>query len=132
MDTIDARTKHVQIAVNIPKATNLQTTTWAAAPAGQYMLDEVAILFALGHATLTGVRLRYNGAVLLPWGQAAGFIAGDNERVTFPVGIYLQAPLLIDTKNTDRIAHVIQLVARFVPIDAAPGIAPYTPPEITL
>lgn len=132
MDTIDARTKHVTLGISIPKATTLQTTTWVAAPAGQYMLSEVAILFALGHATLTGVRLRYNGAAILPWAQPTQFINGDNERLHFPVGIYLQAPILVDTRNTDRIAHAVWLTASFVPLDAANGIAPYTPPEISV
>lgn len=131
MDAIDAAVKHVTLTISTNAKTNLKTTTWNVIGGQQYMLDEVSILFAIGHAALTGVRLRYNGAAILPWAQPTAFIVGDNERLRFPLGIYLQAPILVDTQNTDTVVHQHVLTARLVPVPTGATVTPVSFPLIS-
>lgn len=102
MDTIDAATRFSQVTINTPKATgNLNTTirlpnAW---------VEAVTILFAPGHAVLTGVRLQYAGNTILPWDGVGTYIVGDNERLEFPIGMYLPGTITIGTHNADSLPH---------------------------
>lgn len=102
MDTIDPAAKHSQVNINTLKnVANLNTTIQLP----NAWVDSVSILFAPGHAALTGVRLQYAGNTILPWEGIGGYILGDNERLNFDVGMYLPGVITIGTRNTDSLAH---------------------------
>lgn len=102
MDTIDVTTRYSVADITTPKATNTQSTIIRLAEA---WVETVDILFAPGHAALTGVRLVYGGNIVLPWDGVGAFIAGDNERLRFVMGMYMPGPITIVTHNNDTLPH---------------------------
>lgn len=102
MRTIDAATRHTQVGITTAKSTGNFNTTVQLANA---YVDAVSILFAPGHAVLTGVRIQYGGNTILPWDGVGGYIVGDNERLSFDVGMYMPGVITIGTHNGDTISH---------------------------
>lgn len=102
MEAIDPASKVQTLTVTMPKSVNVTTSFRLPAPA---ILERVSILFAAGHVGLTGARISYNGIALLPWNQPTGFIIGDNERLPFDIGMYVDGPFSIVTHNGDTYPH---------------------------
>ena len=109
-DTIDVTRKHVISAVTIPKATGAQNTT---VKLGEVWLENVEAFFAPGHVALTGFRINYGGATILPWAQPTSFLYGDNERLQYPTDLYVSGPLTIVTHNADNVSHLILFTFRY-------------------
>lgn len=123
MKTIDVQTKYVTSTITTPRSTTLLTTD---IDVGDRIIKTVEILFAPGHVALTGVRLRLAGVAILPWNQPNSFIFGDNERLTFELGIYVSSILRIDTRNTDSVAHLHQITFALMEVpETASGL--YSP-----
>lgn len=102
MDTIDPGTKFSALNITTPKKTLTLDTNITLPNA---WVEKVIILFAPGHVLLTGVAIRYNGNTILPFDGVGQFIFGDNERLTFPIDMYMPARITVRTVNTDTLAH---------------------------
>lgn len=117
--TIDVAAKYVSLTVPIPKNTTVQTTTF---DLGERIFESLSVLFAPGHAGLTGFRISYGGVTILPWNQPGGMIVGDNERRYFDMGLHVSGLLTIQTKNFDKAyAHSIVFEAKLTEILLAGG-----------
>lgn len=123
METIDVAVKYVTSTITTNKNTNTLNTV---IDLGDRILQTVEILFAPGHVALTGVRLLMGGTAILPWNQPTSFIFGDNERLTFKLGIYVPGPITIVTHNADSVAHMHQITFALTEVpDKSSGL--YTP-----
>lgn len=126
MRPIDPSYKYTTVTITTPARTASKTTVWDFSLGMDVILEELKILFAPGHVALTGVRVMYGGEPLIPWGQRTAFIAGDNERLPFDVGMYISTPLTIVTTNNDTYQHSHVLVSKYrevsaFDVQAAPG-----------
>lgn len=130
MDSIDATTKYLTLTISTPAHTASKTTAFDLSSQGEKILDALEILFAPGHAALTGVRVSYNGVVILPWNQNSAFILGNDERLIFDVGIYVAKPLSIVTTNTDAFPHVHVLTAKLSEVPTGDTLQPFVAPAI--
>lgn len=116
MDTIDVSAKYLRLRIDTPRKVATQTNVF---PLGERILESLSVLFPLGHAGLTGLRVNYNGVAVLPWNQPTQFVVGDNERLTFEMGLYVSAPLSIVSVNNDNVAHSLYLTAKLRELGAA-------------
>lgn len=119
----DVTARYVELSVSTNKSTALKTTTWNL---GNFILEELSVLWAPGHVALTGIRILLQGTAILPWNQPSVFIVGDNERRDYEVGLTLIHPLTVQTQNNDKFVHTHILVAKLrdIPLvsDATPAI----------
>lgn len=129
MDTVDLAAK-VQV-LNISN-TKGQTKTTAFDFGHDVVWDAVSILFAPGHAGLTGVRITYQGNAILPWNQAAGQIQGDNERLRYDVGLYCTGKLSVVTINGDTYTHAWQLTFFYHEYQPSSPSSPITVPLVAV
>ena len=77
-------------------------------------LSSVRVVIPKGHAGITGVRLRSQGRVLLPWAGASTavdndadrWLVGDDADWLFDMGDVEVAPIVtVETYNLDAIIH---------------------------
>lgn len=128
MDAITPDWQYQLVSVTVPARTNSATT---ALTLRNGWLDSVSILFAPGHNGLTGVRLFYNGNVILPWDGVGTYIIGSAERLNFDVGMYVPAPITIDRHNADNVQHQHVITFRWKPYQQIKsGIAPADFPTV--
>lgn len=130
MTAIDVSGKYLTSIITIPKKTNLQSNSFAIAPNGDVVLREMVVMYPAGHAGLVGCRLRYNGLVILPWMQNAGFVFDNGRERVFKFDLYCAKPIIVETQNLDTGAHKLYLTAYTETPGAGAGISPYTPPLI--
>lgn len=115
--TVAARTSGVTVNVDL----------------GFKVVDEIAMLFAQGHVSVTGFRVLYDGKTVIPWDQPGVNIIGNNERRPFSLGLQVQKPLVFVFANNDNIAHTFfwYIAFREVPIPSdnvgAPALPLLTP-----
>lgn len=105
MDTLDVSAKY--LVTSITRARHATGSTIVSL--GDRIAESVNVFFTPGHVGLMGVAISYAGVQLLPYGQSGTFIIGDNERLTFELGMYLPGPVTVTTRNQDSAAHTVQL-----------------------
>lgn len=123
MDTLDVTKKYVTTTIT----TNARSNKTTQVTLGDRIVEQVEILFAPGHVALTGVSISYGGLQFVPYGQPGVFIFGDNERLTFELGLYAPGPWTVNTHNNDGVAHLHQLTWRLSEVPRTgplPGLAP--------
>lgn len=123
MDTLDVSAKY--LVTSVTRAAHATGTTTVRI--GDRIADSVTVFFTPGHVGLVGVAISYAGLQLLPYGQSGSFVLGDNERLTYELGMYLPGPITVTTRNQDSAAHTVQLTWKVREI-ALPGSLPVAAP----
>lgn len=93
--------KHFRVDVTVQPNTAAAAATATNVELGLVIVDTIEVLIPLGHAGLTGLRVTYDGATILPWTQGDRWLIGDNVDRAFPVGLPVSHPLVVRAFNTD-------------------------------
>ena len=110
MDTIAPTFYLHQENISTPKSTTDKTTTVTLPNA---WVDNFQVLWPPGGVALVGVRIVYNGVQIAPWDASTKYLFGHDERMTFPLDMYMPAPIEIHTHNGDKVAHSVWVVLQY-------------------
>lgn len=96
---------------------------------GFRVIDEIGMLFAQGHVSITGFRLMYDGKAIIPWDQPTTFLVGNNERRVLPVGLQVLKPMQFVFANNDNLPHTFfwYIASHDVPVPSDNASAPALP-----
>lgn len=88
---------------------------------GSIQINEVHIVIPRGHGGLTGIRIDYSGATILPAQFPPVFMIGNNWEKAFDMGLFeVESPLTVVLYNLDNRTHVwditVKISDRIVPI----------------
>lgn len=93
--------KHFRVDVTVAANTAAAAATATNVDLGLVIVDHIEVLIPPGHAGLTGLRVTYDGATILPWTQDTRWLIGDDLERVFAVGLPVSHPLVVRAFNTD-------------------------------
>lgn len=99
-------------------------------PIGDVWIDTVEIRIPRGHRGTTGIQLANSQTPFLPQGTTSLFILGDDEALTFDVGVEVDSGLEIVTYNQDvyNHTHLVRISGR--PMVVQGGYPAATPTDV--
>lgn len=93
--------KHFRVDVAVAANTAAAAATATNVALGLVIVDSIEVLIPIGHAGLTGLRVTYDGATVLPWTQDDRWLIGDDIERVFALGLPISHPLVVRAFNTD-------------------------------
>lgn len=118
------RTRVYAQAFTVAAATDPDTPATGAQTLGLATWDDVRIIIPAGHQFLTGVRLEYASAFVVPFNDPPEWITGNDDDQTYPVDLDVTAPVVLRGYNVDIYPHTFHLrfkVTDWPTVTAAPA-----------
>lgn len=103
------KTRIFAVAFTVPPATDPDTPATTDVNVGLVTWDDVRIIIPAGHQFLTGVRLSYAEAAIVPFNDPPDWITGNDDDQTTPVDLDVTAPIVIAGYNVDIYPHTFHL-----------------------
>jgi hypothetical protein len=110
MDSIDPATKFSVVGLSLAAK---QVGKTAAITLPNAWLENIEIFFAPGVVALVNAWVSYAGNTVLPWDGIGGSVVGDNERLQYPMGMYMPGPITVHGTNNGVNAHQIYFTFRW-------------------
>lgn len=97
------------VNVTCPAGTAIATPLTTTPDLGDIWLDAIELRIPVGHHGLTGIYVANSGTAIMPYSSPPSFLVGDDERLSFDVGVEVDNLLQIVTYNTDIFNHTFYL-----------------------
>lgn len=119
------RTRIYAVTFTIPAATPIGVPVVTPFTPGLARWDDVRVIIPAGHQFLTGIRLSYANANIVPFNDTPTFLTGNDDELVYPVDLDVTAPIVLTGYNDDVYPHTFHCRFRITDWPDSPA-APVT------